>query len=152
MRRRHSLRRPEHAFEGINATPLIDVVMCLIVFFLIVGKLSADRSQQVRLPETRHGASAKAQDPMVLDIVRAEAGSAGAAWLGGAGRLLVAGKEVADGAALESLVRGRLLDRPATSVEIRADRDLPYGAVEPVLRACGKAGARSVRLAAEKRS
>lgn len=150
MRRRH--RQHVHAFEGINVTPLIDVVMCLIIFFLIVGKLSADRSQQVKLPETRHGESAKAQDPMVVDVLHAAAGAPGAAWLGGVGRVLVSGREVADATMLENILRDRILDRPGTAIEVRADRDLPYAAVEPVLRAAGKAGARSVRLATEKRS
>ena len=33
----------------INVTPLIDVVMVLIVFYLIVGKLAADRKAPVQL-------------------------------------------------------------------------------------------------------
>src|SRR5262245_4152964 len=151
MRRRHT-RRQEHAFEGINATPLIDVVMCLIIFFLIVGKLSADRSQQGKLPETRHGETVKASDPMVVDIGRPEAPAGGAAWLAGVGKGLVVGHEVAGAKSRAASVGDRILDRPATAVEIRADRDLPYAAVEPVLRACGRAGAKSVRLATEKRS
>lgn len=148
---RHRRLRPEHAFEGINATPLIDVVMCLIIFFLIVGKLTSDRGKQVHLPDTRHGESAKAADPMVIDIIKPEGGG-GAHWLADLGQAFIIGTEVRDALSLENIVRDRILDRPATAIEIRADRELPFGAVEPVLRACGKAGARSVRLATEKRS
>ena len=155
---RHRRLRPEHVFEGINATPLIDVVMCLIIFFLIVGKLTSDRGQQVKLPDSRHGESAKAADPMVIDVVKFEGGETGggggggAAWLAGLGRAFIIDREVPDALSLENIVRDRILDRPATAIEIRADRELPFGAVEPVLRACGKAGARSVRLATEKKS
>ncbi len=147
---RHRRIKPEHGFEGVNATPLIDVVMCLIIFFLIVGKLASERGRQVKLPETSHGQSARAADPMIVNVVRPE--GPGAAWLAGLGKVFIVDREVPDAAVLESLVRDRLLERPATAVEIRADRDLPYGAVEPVLRACGQAGAANVRLATEKRS
>ncbi|MFN7022096.1 MAG: ExbD/TolR family protein, partial [Phycisphaerales bacterium] len=62
----------------------------------------------------------------------------------------VDGETVADAAALESAVRGRILAAPLTSIQVRADRALSFGNVEPVLRACGQGGARSVRLATER--
>ncbi len=37
-------------------------------------------------------------------------------------------------------------------VHVRADRDLPYSAVEPILRAAAKAGIPGVRLATERPS
>ncbi|MBX3359104.1 MAG: biopolymer transporter ExbD [Phycisphaeraceae bacterium] len=144
------LRRRHLELEPINVTPLIDVVMCLIIFFLLVGKLASDRGQQVRLPETKVGEKVRATDPLIVDVTTVDPGET--AWLGGAARVTVAGRDVRDADALEAIIRGRLLDRPATAVEIRADRELSYGAVEPILRACGKAGAKSVRLATEKRS
>ena len=36
--------------DKINVTPLIDVVMVLIVFYLIVGKLATDSAARVELP------------------------------------------------------------------------------------------------------
>src|ERR1035437_43838 len=42
--------------EAVNVTPLIDVVMCLIIFFLVVGKLVKDEtSGGVEVPRARHG-------------------------------------------------------------------------------------------------
>lgn len=147
MRRSQASR--DSASHGVNVTPMIDVVMCLIIFFLMVGKLAADRGKEVKLPETRHGHGDKAQDTMVIDVVKTQ--GPGAAWLAGAGKVYVGADEIADGAALGMLIRERLLLSPAAAVEVRADRDLPYNAVEPVLRACAKAGTRNVRLATEKR-
>jgi biopolymer transport protein ExbD len=60
------------------------------------------------------------------------------------------GESISDPRALESAVRGKLLSAPMTSVQVRADRGLTFGNVEPVLRACGQGGAKSVRLATER--
>ena len=38
------------AGEVINLTPMIDVVMCLIIFYLMVGHLASGRSGHVNLP------------------------------------------------------------------------------------------------------
>ena len=51
MRLRHRVH--SGSFGKINVTPMIDVVMCLIVFYLIVGRLAADQRSGMRLP--RHG-------------------------------------------------------------------------------------------------
>lgn len=146
----HRRIRPEHAFEGINATPLIDVVMCLIIFFLLVGKLVTDREKLVKLPDTLHGESTKSADPFVIDVVKSQ--GQGDAWLAGVGQAFIVGNEIADVATLERAVRDRIRNHPDTTIEIRADRELPYGAIEPVLRACARAGGMNVRLATEKRT
>jgi biopolymer transport protein ExbD len=62
----------------------------------------------------------------------------------------VDGEPVADAKSLEAAVRGKILTAPLTSVQVRADRALTFGNVEPVLRACGQGGAKSVRLATER--
>src|SRR5262245_29295771 len=58
-------RRIHHPFGEINVTPLIDVVMCLIIFYLLVGKLATDRKVQIKLPESTVGAEA---EPEVLIV------------------------------------------------------------------------------------
>ena len=52
--RRRMLTGQHAVHQGVNATPLIDVVMCLIIS-LLVGKLASDRGAAVRLPESRAG-------------------------------------------------------------------------------------------------
>ena len=41
MKRRSFASSQSHEFHGINVTPMIDVVMCLIIFFLVVSSLAA---------------------------------------------------------------------------------------------------------------
>src|ERR1051326_8566662 len=60
---------PPHPFGKINVTPMIDVVMCLIVFYLIVGKLAADQRSAMRLPASATGAEDKAQDLLIVNVM-----------------------------------------------------------------------------------
>ena len=149
---------PHPVHQGVNATPLIDVVMCLIIFFLLVGKLATDRGAAVRLPDSSRGHEESAATVLVVTITPLPAGAiianpadpraGGFAGIGVA--VEVDGQRIDDSKALESLVRAKLTQDAGASIQIRADRELSFAAVEPVLRSCGNAGAKSVRLAAEK--
>lgn len=137
MRRRAT--RPGGLGHTINVTPLIDVVMCLIVFYLIVGRLAMEKHERVDLPESRVGASALAPPVMVI-AVRPPAESP---------IVSVDGREV-EVSSLVLRFAPALASDPATQVHIRADRGLPYAAIAPVLRACRDAGLSSVRLVTER--
>lgn len=146
------MRQRARAIQGrvgaINATPLIDVVMCMIVFYLIVGNLASGQLAEVDLPEARAGDDPAEPEPLIVNVLVREPGIPG--WPDLPVRVEVEGRDVADPRALETLIRGRLLDRPETTLQVRASRRLAYGDVEPVLRACARAGARTVGLGAER--
>ena len=149
MRLRRSLTSPPAA-EGINATPLIDVVMCLILFFLIVGKLSSENGPMVRLPQTGVGQDEQSAAVMIVTVSKAAEDVARTGW-GTYGVVVHAdGLPLDNAKSLESAVRGKLAVNPAASVQVRADRTLLWANVEPVLRAAGNGGAKSVRLATER--
>lgn len=153
--RRRAIQPPRSALEAINVTPLIDVVMCLIIFFLIVGKLSTDRGTPVRLPKSIRGMEETSPTVMIVTIAPAAApGAASDAQPTGWAALGVSvqadGQVTDDSKALEAAVRGRLAESPGLSIQVRGDESLAFGAVEPVLRACGQAGAKSVRFAAQR--
>jgi len=140
MRRRtlHS----EHSIGRVNVTPMIDVVMVLIVFYLIVGKLASDRIEAVPLPVTATGDQDPPPDPLVINVLPGEPGSP---------RIVVDTFEI-ELDTVERMVERQLKSRPDVAVQIRADKSLRYGVVEPVLDACRAGGARSVVLSAEKGS
>jgi biopolymer transport protein ExbD len=141
-----------HGFHGINATPLIDVVMCLIIFFLLVGKLAVDQGGGVLLPKSGAGKTDPAENMLTVNIapVPAEGMPAGVEpWAPGA-TATVLGQLVPNPGAMEALVREKLLTDQKAVVQIRAHRDLPFAAVEPVIRACGRGGATTIRLVTEK--
>lgn len=134
MRYRPAQQPP--AFAKINVTPLIDVVMVLIIFYLIVGKMATER--KIDLPRTGIGITEGGSEPVTIEIVPTTDGI----------QLTVAGRVVPDSAfesVLRDLTRGR--SRP---VQIRAPKDMPYGKLEGVLAACRKVGLPSVRLVTER--
>jgi biopolymer transport protein ExbD len=157
VRRRHSIwsLRGDPG-EGLNVTPLIDVVMVLIVFFLMVGKLASDRSASVRLPESATGRSDEAR-PIVLALVPA-AGGVGA----GGSRVAVQldGRELPPGEPLAQALMARATELAGelsarsgaavaptdVPVEVRADRAAEFADVAPILRAARQAKLRSLRL------
>jgi biopolymer transport protein ExbD len=136
--RLRSLQPPSPAGK-INVTPLIDVVMVLIIFYLMVGKLASDQSR-VQLPIAA-GTQAQADKGLVLNLALDEST--------GEARLTMEGAELP----LEELattLRGRLpeLERGVqqTPVSLRADKRLAYATVAPVVAACRDAGLVSLRL------
>jgi len=47
MKRR---RMPDMHESGVNVTPLIDIVMVLIVFFMLVAKIGVSRGEDADIP------------------------------------------------------------------------------------------------------
>jgi biopolymer transport protein ExbD len=129
---------PPHPFGDINVTPLIDVVMVMIVFYLIVGNLAASQRSPMPLPEARAGVPHRAQDVLAINILPGEH----------APSLIIEGSPI-EPDRLPSLIRDRLAAKPGTVVQVRASRDLAYAAVEPAIDACRRAGVTTVRLATE---
>jgi len=126
----------------VNITPLIDVVMVLIIFYLIVGNLAAARRSAVDLPESAIGGETGQPDVLVLNVLGGAEGSA---------RVEVEGVGVPP-AALDALVRHRLDQRPGTVVQLRADRRLPFASVRPTVQACRRAGVTNLQLVTERGS
>jgi biopolymer transport protein ExbD len=149
-------RNTDHSFEAINVTPMIDVVMCLIIFFLLVGKLATDRSAALRLPQSKEGEAEKASDTLVVSVTRTpppgatDTSTVPTGWPAAVPFVISEDRTLADAGSLERLVRTRLLERPLCVVQVRAERDLSYGSVQPVLSALARGGAKTVRLALER--
>jgi biopolymer transport protein ExbD len=133
MKRRTAGLAREHPVAHVNVTPMIDVVMCLIVFYLIVGRLVLERRGEVSLPVSTVGdAVPERADPAVISVEK-----------GGALRL--DGRPIT----LDDLADTLAL-RPNRRVRLRADRTLPFDAIRPILDACRAAGVRTIDLATER--
>jgi biopolymer transport protein ExbD len=117
---------------------MIDVVMCLIVFYLMVGQLAINRAAGIDIPSTPQGARAAntPADPIVLGV-RAS------------GEILLDGQPT-DPARLRGELSGRLARDPTARVEVRADESAPYSAVRPALEAARAAGVRELELVTQR--
>lgn len=121
----------------MNVTPLIDVVMCLIVFHLMVGHLVLERRGTARLPVTAVGTDEqRKRDPAVITVRRD-------------GAVLLDGVET-QAERVESAMAGRIAREPGLAVQVRADRELDFARVRPVLAGLQRAGVRGVELATER--
>lgn len=141
--RRRALSRP--AGPRINVTPMIDVVMVLIVFYLMVGQMARDQQADLPLPPSRAGVKESIEGALIVEVRR---GAGGVESIERA-RMSLGGTPVT-AEVLESVLRAELSAHPDRPVRIRADRALSYGAVEPAIEAARRAGATVVRLAAER--
>jgi biopolymer transport protein ExbD len=141
VRRRFTL--PASHAGKINVTPLIDVVMCLIIFYLLVGRLAMDRQAGVRLPGSAIGVEEKGSSSLVINVMMGE-GSVPA-------RVMIDGRAIDAPTLKERLALYAGASPEAVPlVQIRADRRLAYASVSPVLAACRGAGLRSVLLTTQR--
>jgi len=132
---------PQHPFGKINVTPMIDVVMCLIVFYLIVGKLAADQRATIRLPSSTTGVEEKTQDTLIINIMPVRGQDLA--------RFVIDTMDISP-ENLQAAIKDRLIDKQDVVVELRGSRELTYSAIAFAMRACKEAGVESVRLATER--
>lgn len=118
-----------------NLTPMIDVVMCLIVFFLLVGQLASDQRSDLTLPRSATGDEAQEAQAAFVNV-RFD------------NNLLLID---VDGAPVPLAQLGRSV-RAAPSVHLRADATIPYERLSPVLSELRGAGVHAVRVATEQTS
>lgn len=119
----------------INMTPMVDVVLCLLIFFLAATRLyDWDENQfTVSVPEVSDAAPlSSAPDDLTLAVV--EVG------------VVKVGDSEHDLSSLTRLLLDARARYPDQGVLVRGDARLSYQAIADVLAACEFAGIRNVRL------
>ena len=120
-----------------NITPLIDVVFLLIIFFLVASHfIRNEQVEQVDLPLASQGKDEEeAASRIVLTVTTDQ-------------RLMIGSQPITmeDLEKRLSFVAGQF-GAGATELRIRADRTVPYSAIEPVLLAAARTGVQKVRFA-----
>lgn len=118
-------------------TPMIDVVFLLIIFFLVSSHLSRQESSvELPLPVAASGDEDTDQTtPRVTINLRSD------------GTLLIGGRRIGPQQLTEALNEVRQQEGDELEVRIRASRQAPYSAVEPILLACTDAKVWNVTFA-----
>ncbi len=111
--------------SDINMTPLIDVMLVLLVIFMITAPLM---SSALRLDLPRAEGAQPSDAPQSLELA-----------IDAQGRLFAAGAAV-DEDALRARVAEAARLNPATEVQLRADRGVPYGRVAELIGLVQKGG------------
>ena len=157
--RRH--RMPDMKEGGVNVTPLIDVVMCLIIFFMLVAKIgvSTGIDKKIDAPQTYLGKSITdlgnslalnlystpgTDEPMILVDLKGERQK----------ELKLqesrGGKQVHP---LQEVLKDLKKDRgDKFNVIINAEKGMRYAQIQLVLQECAVAGVSNLHFATKKQT
>ena len=122
---------------SFNMTPMIDVVFLLIIFFLVSSHL-ARREHQLELPlpaATTGEESVDNQTPRITLNVLSD------------GTLLLSGRPLPSSRLLDELIARNAAMEGGIELRIRADREVAYSVVSPILLDAAKAGIWQVHFA-----
>lgn len=132
-----------------NVTPLIDVVMCLIIFYMLVAKIGMETGlKEIELPESLVGVKLKdAGSSLDLNVVASAAGDEPfVSTTDLSGRQIEL--KLLDGTThpLTNFLKIQRGTNDNFQVNIRADRNLDYRFLEPVLIVCAEARVNKVNF------
>ena len=114
----------------INMTPMIDVMIFLIVFFLAATNFAqVERQQDVELPETRPGGTLSTTlDSTLIVNVKKD------------GQIYVAEKKLSDAELTDLVSRRHEVFKSALRVDVRGDQRAAHGDMCRVYRAIRRGG------------
>lgn len=150
-------RPPRPVSMTLNLAPMVDVLMCLIIFFLLASKLVDAEHYPVELPwavAAKEVDSAELGVRVTINVRKVEDSDDAAEYVvvDWDGQQIV--ERVLRPQDIESLLRVRagraVLENQEIRCVIRADQDVQYQHVETVLRACGLAKVKNVIFSTNK--
>jgi biopolymer transport protein ExbD len=153
MRKRHM---PESHSAHPNVTPLIDIVMCLIIFFMLVARIGVvSGAEKIEPPETLLGVQiADIGNTLILNIRQVPAQKPGDFPEPIVTALLdqkdTAPKEIkitqGNDKPLERVLKASKKSNKEFKVIILAEQELPYYQLESVLITCALAGVTEINF------
>ncbi len=126
----------------VNVTPLIDVIMCLIIFFLLCGQFAREEAKSMKLPIAQLGQEVDSQGQLLVNLV-AKANPADPPDI-------FAGARPVTVDVLGVFLHDERIRNPELKVMIRADQGLTYNYISPILVACAQANISSVNFSTRK--
>ena len=136
--------------EHVNVTPLIDVVMCLIIFFLLVGQMAKNEAEgNISIPNARTPQEMVDAEGRLIINVEAETDPHNPEGKSGVVPpiVIVRGHKV-EMNTLTDVLRGEKSHDSSLRIALRADSVISYEYIYPVLMSCAQAKIGSVNFAA----
>lgn len=128
----------------LNLAPMVDVTMCLLVFFLLAARMVERENSHIDLPLARSAKNAEKQDLGHRFVVNVR----DAAVTGGQGAIYLMDQTAVPLADITRRLAEQRKAHPDINCIIRAERDLPYQYVQALMVACANAGVQKVTFSA----
>ena len=122
----------DDAIQGINVTPLVDIMLVLIIIFMVASQVGKVLDLELQLPKA---SSAESAPPPTLTIE-----------VGAKGELKLDGRAIA-AADLEAAVHKAAAANADAQAMVAADEGVPYAAVVAAVDAVRLGGIRQLGLA-----
>lgn len=132
-----NVRKARAAHQGveINTTPLVDVTMCILIFFVATSNFVKEAGIEVQRASAS-SATSKESATMMIGVTPE-------------GDIFMEGKRI-DIRSVRGMVERTLAENPEGGVVVVADRAAQTGAVVAVMDQCRLAGAKNLSLAAKR--
>jgi biopolymer transport protein TolR len=121
--------------DGINITPMVDVILVLLVIFMVTANFLKKESININLPKVQ------AADPNVAQSTQVA--------ITRDGKLLLEGQATDEQKLFKTLERDSKL-RPNMRVTLSADETLPYKTITQMMGIIRKAGITRIALSVKK--
>lgn len=133
----HRPHRPgaHRPLADINVTPLVDVMLVLLIVFMVTAPMLA-AGLKVNLPQARTARPLPPKDPIVVTVK-------------GGGEIAL-GQDTIQREHLAGIVKARLDGDPSHVVQVKGDRDAPYGDVVGVIDLLSAANISRIALVTDK--
>ncbi len=127
---------PKALKSDINVTPLVDVMLVILIIFMLVTPL-LQKGVDVALPQARHVETVADDEEHAIVLALRRNGD------------LYLGNVPLDRTRLLEQLRLRAQKTPGALLQIRADRDVPFGEVKKLVQTAREAGFDAASLVAE---
>ncbi|MDL1872135.1 biopolymer transporter ExbD [Deltaproteobacteria bacterium PRO3] len=129
-------RRRKRQEEGINMTPLLDVMFILLIFIVVSAQYTNIQAMKVRFPKAETGKSVEKIDKVIIGVTKQE-------------EILLDGRLV-DARALEAALDPLGKKIPPPAVFIQADEGATTGKLVTVMDVASKAGLSQISIQTKK--
>ncbi|MFC1498556.1 ExbD/TolR family protein [Verrucomicrobiota bacterium] len=119
--------------DGLNMTPMIDVVFQLIIFFVVTISISSKYNETIELTKTPHGDTQISPNTMTIEVDKR-------------GWISINGTPVSY-EALDVMLDNRRNRIGTFPVMIRGDNRTKHADIESVLNLCGNHGIHQIKFA-----
>jgi biopolymer transport protein ExbD len=144
---------PEMKEGGVNVTPLIDIVMCLIIFFMLVAKIGVTdgSDKSIDIPYSQFGKELKDHGNMLTLNVR-QRNDEGEPLVTGLVEGATGGKPIeiqlqeGNRFPLREILKKLSKSNDKFGIIIRAEKEATYQTIVPVLTTCMEANVKNINL------